>query len=158
VNVWSDQRYVQGLAAAGAARYADCLGVHHNAGATSPSATTGHPAGGHYSWYFLPTINVYSGGIGGALPLCFTEFGYVSGEGYGELPPNWSWGSHITVADQAAWLAEGVQIARSLGYIRLMIIWNVDLTYWGDDPQAGYAIVRPDGSCPACATLGAAMQ
>ena len=87
VNVWSDQRYVQGLAAAGAARYADCLGVHHNAGATSPSATTGHPAGGHYSWYFLPTINVYSGGIGGALPLCFTEFGYVSGEGYGELPP-----------------------------------------------------------------------
>lgn len=158
VNVWSDQRYVQGLAAAGAASYADCLGVHHNAGATPPSASTGHPAGGHYSWYFQPTINVYSGGMGGALPLCFTEFGYVSGEGYGELPGNWSWGSHITVADQAAWLAEGVQIARSLGYVRLMIIWNVDLTYWGDDPQAGYAIVRPDGSCPACGTLGAAMQ
>lgn len=158
VNVWSDQRYVQGLASAGAARYADCIGVHHNAGATSPAASTGHPAGGHYSWYFQPTISVYYGGIGGAMPVCFTEFGYVSGEGLGELPANWSWGSAITVADQAAWLAEGVRIGRSLGYVRLMIIWNVDFTYWGDDPQAGYAIVRPDGSCPACGPLGAAMQ
>ena len=156
VNVWSDQRYVQGLAAAGAARYANCIGVHHNAGATPPSASSGHPAGGHYSWYFQPTINVYYGGMGGALPVCFTEYGYVSPEGYGELPGNFSWGADNTVAEQAAWLAEGVQIARSLGYVRLMIIWNVDFTKWeSDDPQAGYAIVRPDGTCPACVALGA---
>ena len=159
VNVWADDRYVRGLAAAGAANYANCIGVHHNAGATSPSATSGHPTGsGHYSWYFLPTIDVYYGGMGGALPVCLTEYGYVSPEGYGPLPSNFSWGSGITVANQAAWLAEGAQIARGLGYVRLMIIWNVDYTYWADDdPQAGYAIVRPDGSCPACASLGAVM-
>jgi hypothetical protein len=152
----ADYRYLQGLAAAGAANYANCVGAHHNAGATSPSATTGHPAdggGGHHSWYFQPTVDVYYYGLGGTLPVCLTEFGYVTGEGYGALPTNWSWGSAITVADQAAWLAEGVQIARGLGYVRLAIIWNVDFTSWGDDPQAGYAIVRPGGVCPACDAL-----
>ncbi len=157
----ADYRYLQGLAAAGAARYANCVGVHHNAGATPPSAGSGHPADGggrHHSWYFRPTIDVYYSGLGGALPVCLTEFGYVSGEGYGELPGNWSWGSAITVADQAAWLAEGAQIARGLGYVRMMIIWNVDFTGWGSDPQAGYAIIRPDGTCPACAALGAVVR
>jgi hypothetical protein len=38
-----------------------------------------------------------------------------------------------------------------------MMIWNVDFTYWSGDPQAGYAIVRPGGTCPACAALDAVM-
>jgi hypothetical protein len=34
----------------------------------------------------------------------------------------------------------------------------VEFTYYGaDDPQAGYAMIRPDGSCPACETLGRVM-
>jgi predicted HD phosphohydrolase len=37
-----------------------------------------------------------------------------------------------------------------------VIVWNVDFTQYGDDPQAGYSIVR-NGSCLACATLAAAM-
>jgi hypothetical protein len=157
-NAWADARYVQGMAAAGAANYANCIGVHHNAGATSPSATSGHPGGDHYSWYFTPTLDVYYGGMGGALPVCFTEFGYLTGEGLGAVPSNFSWASDNTLAEQAAWLAEGVQIARGRGSVRLMIIWNVDFTNWGADPQGGYAIIRPDGSCPACDTLGAAMR
>jgi hypothetical protein len=36
-----------------------------------------------------------------------------------------------------------------------MIVFNVDFDYYGSDPQAGYAIIRPGGSCPACASLGA---
>jgi hypothetical protein len=32
-----------------------------------------------------------------------------------------------------------------------MIIFNVDFDrYDAEDPQAGFAIIRPDGSCPAC--------
>jgi hypothetical protein len=93
--------------------------------------------------------------MGGKLPVCLTEFGYLTPEGYGPLPSTFSWGAGTTVAEQAAWLAEGVQIAKNLGYIRLAIIWNVDFTQYGDDPQGGYAIVRPDGSCPACASLAA---
>ncbi|MCB0006785.1 MAG: hypothetical protein KDE04_10035, partial [Anaerolineales bacterium] len=48
-NAWADNRYLAGMAAAGAANYADCIGVHHNAGATSPYQATGHPGGSHYS-------------------------------------------------------------------------------------------------------------
>ena len=34
-----------------------------------------------------------------------------------------------------------------------MIVFNVDFKEYGADPQAGYAIIRPGGSCPACDTL-----
>ena len=56
--------------------------------------------------------------------------------------------------EKAAWLDEGVGLARSLGWVRLVIIWNVGFTTWDTDPQAGYSIVRPDGTCPACVALG----
>ena len=36
-----------------------------------------------------------------------------------------------------------------------MIVFNVDLTQYGDDPQAGYAMIRPGGGCPACDSLRA---
>ncbi len=159
-SVWSDDQYVAGMAGAGAANYMDCVGVHHNAGATSPDAVSGHPADGgahHYSWYFKPTFNVYAG----AFPrtkLCFTELGYVSGEGWGSLPANFWWGGGNTVGEQSEWLARAVTISRQTGKVRLLIVFNVDFTQWGDDPQAGYAIIRPGGGCPACDALRAAMQ
>ena len=38
----------------------------------------------------------------------------------------------------------------------LIIVFNVNFTQFVDnDPQGGYAIIRPDGSCPACQALGA---
>nr|MBN1228814.1 SH3 domain-containing protein [Anaerolineae bacterium] len=43
-NIWPDDYYIRGMRDAGAANYMDCMGVHFNAGATSPDATTGHPA------------------------------------------------------------------------------------------------------------------
>jgi len=159
-NVWSDARYAQGLAAAGAATYADCVGVHHNSGTTSPSATTGHPydAGDHhYSWYFQPTVDVYHNAFP-SLKVCLTEFGYLSPEGYGDLPEAFAWGKDTTVANQTSWLAEGVTMARASGYVRLVVIWNVDSETWGDDPQAGFGILRPDGSCPACTALQGVMM
>jgi hypothetical protein len=86
--------------------------------------------------------------------VCVTEFGYVSPEGYGPLPSNFSWGADNTVSEQAAWLKEGADISRNLGWVRLMIVFNVGFTTWTDnDPQAGYSIIRPDGSCPACDLL-----
>jgi hypothetical protein len=150
-----DDAYLRGMSAAGAANYANCIGVHHNSGTTSPSARSGHVSGsGHYSWYFLPTLEVASGAFGGALPVCLTEYGYLTPEGYGTLPTNFNWAADNTVAEQAAWLDEGVGLARSLGWVRLVIIWNVGFTTWDTDPQAGYSIVRPDGTCPACVALG----
>lgn len=166
-NAWGDARYAQGLAAAGAANYADCIGVHHNAGTTAPSATTGHvsdPGDHHYSWYFQPTIDVYHTAFPSS-KICLTEFGYLSAEGYGKLSTNFSWAKATTLANQTNWLAEGVTLARASGYIRLVVIWNVDSTMWGPaddpkngDPQAGYAILRPDDTCPACTELQGVMM
>ena len=157
-NAWSDARYMAGVAAAGGGNYMDCIGVHHNAGATSPSATSGHPAGGdHYSWYFWPTLNMYYNTFGGARPVCFTELGYLSGQDFGGVPSRFSWAANTSVAQHAQWLAEAASLAANSGKVRMMIIFNVDFTLWSDDPQAGYAMLRPDGSCPSCGPLGQVM-
>ncbi|MFN2134518.1 MAG: SH3 domain-containing protein [Candidatus Promineifilaceae bacterium] len=147
-----DNAYLAGMAAAGAAGYMDCVGVHFNAGATAPSQSSGHPAGSnHYSWYFQPTLDLYYSSLG--KPVCFTELGYLSGEDFGGVPSRFSWAGNTTVAQHSQWLAEAVSLAANSGKARLAIIFNVDFTQYGDDPQAGYAMIRPDGSCPACETL-----
>ncbi|MDJ0755474.1 MAG: LysM peptidoglycan-binding domain-containing protein [Ardenticatenaceae bacterium] len=154
-NAWADDRYIRGMAAAGAANYADCIGIHFNAGATSPNSSTGHPAGTHYSWYFNPMVNTYSNAFGSSRPLCFTEIGFLSGDGFNGLPPNFAWASGTSVQEHAQWLGEALQRSSIDSRITMFIIYNVDFTlYQSDgDPQAGYAIVRPDGSCPACDTI-----
>ena len=160
-SVMNDDHFLRQMADAGAANYMDCVGIHYNTGTTSPNATEGSALSGyHYSYYFWPMVNLYYDTFGGSRPLCFTEVGYVSPQGYESvpLPSNFSWASGITVADQAQWLAEAASLAGSSGKVRLMIVFNVDFTqYLSNDPQAGYAIIRPGGSCPACASLGAVM-
>ncbi|MBN1200928.1 MAG: SH3 domain-containing protein [Anaerolineae bacterium] len=154
-RVWNDDHYLAGMAAAGAARYMDCIGAHYNEGIVPPSQTSGDPRGDYFTRFFWGMVNTYYYAFGGARPVCFTEMGYVSPEGLGPLPSGFLWGSDTTVAEQAAWLAEAVQLARSSGKVRLIIIWNVDYTNYGSDPMAGYAIIRPDGTCPACDALAA---
>jgi LysM repeat protein len=151
-NAWADNRYIAGMRAAGAANYADCIGAHHNAGATSPSATTGHPGGSHYSWYFRPTLDLYYNTFGGARMVCFTELGYLSGDGFPGLPANFSWASGTSVQEHAQWLREARDLSASSGRVKMFIVFNVDFTFFdpAGDPQAGYAMIRPDGSCPAC--------
>ncbi|MGQ9851492.1 MAG: SH3 domain-containing protein [Aggregatilineaceae bacterium] len=151
--VWNDDRYVRGMAAAGAARYMDCLGAHYNEGIVPPSQTSGDPRGNYYTRYFWGMVNTYYSAFGGARPVCFTELGYLSPEGLGPLPAHYAWGADTSVAEQARWLADAVRLARNSGRVRLVIIWNVDFTNYGGDPMAGYAIIRPGGSCPACDAL-----
>lgn len=154
-----DILYIQQMRDAGAGSYADCIGVHFNAGATPPSATTGHPSDDgrhHYSWYYQPMVDLYYNTFN--KPLCFTELGYVSSEGFGAPPPNFPWATQITLADQAQWLGETVSMAARSGKVRLVSIWNVDFPSDApDDPKSMYAIIRPDGSCPACAALWTTM-
>lgn len=154
-NAWADNRYIAGVVAAGGVSYMDCLGVHFNAGATSPTASSGHPAGTHYSWYYGAMVQTYSGAISSRRPLCFTELGYLSGDGFPGIPPNFSWASGTSVSEHAQWLAEVVNSAKNSSNVKMVMVFNVDFTlYQADgDPQAGYAIIRPDGSCPACDTL-----
>jgi LysM repeat protein len=159
-RVWNDDRYIRGMASAGAASYMDCIGVHYNEGIVSPDQTSGDPRGdNYYTRYYWGMVNTYWGAFGGAKPLCFTELGYVTPEGLsGPLPAGFAWGQNTTVAQQSQWLGRAAQLSRSSGKVRLLIVWNVDFSAYGDDPLAGYAIVRPGASCPACGSLAAAMQ
>jgi LysM repeat protein len=153
-----DDCFLQQMAAAGAVNVMDCVGVHYNAGIVPPDVTSGAPVGssGHYSWYLPRMMQLYRSFFP-SKPLCFTELGYLTGEGFGALPGGFAWASGNSLAEQAAWLAGAVHRLRGSGYVRLYIVWNVDSTYWGSDPQAGYAIVRPGGGCPACDSLRVAM-
>jgi len=136
----------------------DYIGAHHTVGATSPSARSGHPAdlGGedsHYTWYFLWQTEEQYATFEGTRPLFYTELGYASQEGVPPFAEWFSWASGTTNADQAAWLVEAAELSMSTGMVEDTIIWNIDFPRYGYDPQDGYAIIRPDDSCPACEAL-----
>jgi hypothetical protein len=157
-HVWNDDGYVAGMAAAGAANYMDCIGVHYNEGIISPLQNSGDPRSEFYSRYYNGMVSTYYNAFGGARKLCFTELGYLTPEGYGPLPGAFGWAGNTSLAQQAQWLAQAAQLSKSNGIVRLMIIFNVDFTLYGDDPQGGYAIVRPGGYCPACDALHGVMR
>lgn len=152
-----DAPYLQGMVNAGFLNYADCVGIHYNEGILPPDATSGDPRGSgeHYTRYYWGMVNTYWNIIGGRRQLCFTELGYLTPEGFGPLPPAFAWAGDTSLAEHAAWLARATELSRNSGRVRILIIWNVDFTYYGDDPMAGYAIFRPGGACPACDTLHA---
>ncbi len=153
-----DDIFLRQMAQAGAANSMDCVGIHYNEGILSPSRTSGDPRGSssHYTRYYQAMVNLYSS-IFPSKPLCFTEIGYLSPEGLGPLPGGFSWAANVTAQDQAVWLAEAVTLAKNSRRVRLFIVWNVDSTTYAADPQAGYALIRPNNTCNACVTLGAAM-
>ncbi len=153
-RVWNDDRYYLGMANADAANYADCLGIHYNEGVISPRLQSGDPRGDYPTYYFPLMMQRALNPFNSSLPLCFSELGYLSPDGYGVLPSGFAWGANTTVQDQAEWLADAVQIAATTGNVQLLIVFNVNLTQFVEgDPQGGYAIIRPDGSCPACDAL-----
>jgi hypothetical protein len=161
-RVWNDDRYYQGMAAAGAANYADCIGIHYNEGIVPPSATSGDPRDNYPTRYF-PTMLQRAAAPFRAqgMPLCFSELGYISPDGFGRLPASFAWGQNNTVRQQAEWLRDAIRIAAETPTVQvdLIIVFNVNFTrFVEDDPQAAFAIIRPDGSCPACAAIAELRQ
>ncbi len=155
-NGCDDQPWMEGLYAAGAANCMDFIGAHHNAGATSPSATIGHPANPtdtHHSWFFLPQTRLYYNIFHGTRQIFYTEMGYASQEGVPTFSDQFAWARGTDNSEQAAWLAEAVQLSVNTGMVRTIIVWNIDFVRYGTDPQDGFAIIRPGGGCPACETL-----
>ena len=157
-NGCNDDVFMQQMAAAGAGQYIDCVGLHYNEGIVSPS-TVGGDKRGEYPTYYFQSMTQRGYSPFGGKPVCYTELGYLSGQGFSQaIPSNFGWAADITVAQQAAWLAEAATISKQLGYVRLMIVWNVDFPYFtATDPMGGYAIRRPDGTCPSCTSLKTVM-
>ena len=156
-----DKPYIEAMASAGAANYMDCVGVHYNEGILSPNQRSGDPRGnsGHYTRYFWSMVDTYYNAFGGSRKLCFTELGYLSGEDYGGLPGGFSWARDTTLEQHGQWLGEATSLSRSSAKIDMLIIFNVDFDLFepNGDPQAGFAMIRRNGSCPSCSHIKAAM-
>jgi pSer/pThr/pTyr-binding forkhead associated (FHA) protein len=169
-TVMSDDRFIQEMVNANAANFMDCIGIHFNVGATPPAETTGHPydSNGHYSWYFLSMMELYydsfnAPGSADPVPLCLTEIGYLTDDGFDLTlaqtgATNFLFAEGNSIFDQGVWLADALQRSCRSGEVLLFIVWNVDFTNYGQDPQAGYAILRPDGKCPSCDRLNQAVS
>lgn len=159
-NGCDDLLFLRGIVEAGGVECVDYVGAHYNAGATSPSAISGHPGDDgrhHHSWYFLPQTQLYYNIIGGARQIFYTDLGYASQEGVPPFPEEFAWARSTDNREQAAWLAEAAQLAAQTGMVRAVMIWNIDFMRYLGDPQDGYAIIRPGGSCPACVALHAVL-
>ncbi|MCS6847658.1 MAG: glycosyl hydrolase family 18 protein [Anaerolineae bacterium] len=156
--------FLSQMAAERAQDYMDCVGIHYTSGFEPPSAVGAL----HYSQYYEPLRNAYYGAFNGAKPVCFTALGYVTAEGFPSgMPAKYAFAAGTTLANHVAWLAEAARLSKASGKVRLMIVWNVDATTWTmddpsrnveGDPQAGYAMIRPDGTCPACESLRSVMK
>jgi spore germination protein YaaH len=155
-RVVNDDRFLRDLVAAGGLQWMDCLGAHYNEGIVSPTQSSGDPRDNYYTRYFGTMLDTYWNISGGQKPICWTELGYLTPEGYGALDPFFGWAQNTTVAQQAAWLAQAAALSSQSGKVRLMIVWNVDFSSYGSDPMAGYAMIRPGGGCPACDAMAGA--
>ena len=153
-QVMNDDRWLHEMVAGGGLNYLDCVGAHYNEGIIPPNLSSGDPRDGYYTRYFYGMLNTYYGITG--RPICFTELGYLTSDGLPALPEYFNWARNVTLQQQAAWLAQAAALASQSGQVRLLIVWNIDFTHYGADPQAGFAIIRPDGSCPACGALAGA--
>ena len=154
-RVMPDNTWMRQMVEGGGLDYLDCVGAHYNEGIVPPDQTSGDPRGdNYYTRYFYGMLNGYISIT--RRPICFTELGYLTSDGLPALPPFFSWARNVTLHQQAAWLAQAAALASQSGQVRLLIVWNVDFTHYSADPQAGFAIIRPDGSCPACQALASA--
>jgi hypothetical protein len=155
-RVVNDDNWIRQMIDAGGLQSMDCLGAHYNEGIVAPSQTSGDPRDNYYTRYLSSMLDTYWGLSGGQKPICWTELGYLTPEGYGSLDPFFGWAANTTVAQQAAWLAQAAAISSQSGRVRLMIVWNVDFSNYGSDPMGGYAMIRPGGGCPACDAMAGA--
>ena len=158
---WSgcdDHVFMAQMANAGVARYADCIGAHYNEGILPPTSLGGDPRGEYPTYYLTLMLRRVAYPFRNSdIPMCMTEMGYLSPDGFGQLPAGFRWAEYTSLAEQAQWLADAIQISADFQSmpLELIIVWNIDFDHYDSDPQAGYAIIRPDGSCPACDTIAA---
>ncbi len=169
-----DFEYLQEMIAAGALDYADCIGVHHNGinmppdvawdeGYDDPTASFRGPFDNpHHSWSFKSTLWGYhrmAQEAGYNKPLCLTEFGWASAEGWPEVAQGFEFAWDNTLEEQAQWNVQAFELMREWGFVRLAFLWNLD--YWQKggigmtDPNAPYSIIDDKGiSRPAFDALG----
>ena len=139
-SAMDDRAYLRAMYAAGARDAFDILGAHPYSFANPPD----DPRGAHGGLNFLRIqdlrdIMVANGDA--AKSIWITEFGYPT-----ETPPTTA-SLRVSEDAQARWLVRAYEIAREqMPYIDLFTIWNLTRQSPTTDPQAGYSLIRADGT------------
>lgn len=169
-----DFQYFQQMIDAGFLDFADCVGAHHNGinmppdvawneGYNDATATFRGPFDNpNHSWSFKSTLWGYRDMIqqaGYNKPLCVTEFGWATSEGFDGTPAGFEFANDNTMAEQAEWDVRAFQLMREWGFVQLAFLWNLDYSYKGGigatDPNAPYSILDLQGAArPAYGALG----
>jgi polysaccharide biosynthesis protein PslG len=163
--IWMDDfQYLERTIAAGLLDYCDCVGAHHNGinmppnvawdeGYDDPDAQFRGPFDNpHHSWSFKSTLWGYHERIQAAgrdTPLCVTEFGWATAEGFDGYPPGFEFALDNTLQEQAEWDVEAFKLMREWGFVRLAFLWNLNYSQlgWGpEDPNAPYALLDFNGA------------
>lgn len=174
VTAYDDFAYFDMLIKAGVLDTADCIGAHHNGYNIGPdvpwnnvpndrTATFRGPFDNpHHSWSFYSTLNGYAQRIqqaGSTKKLCVTEFGWASTEDLNGFPKGFEFANDNTLAEQAQFLDQAIQLMDQWGFVWLAFIWNLNY-----GPQAGwdatndnvpYSLLRPEWKqAPAYEAIG----
>ena len=171
-----DFDYFNQMIAVGFLNYCDCVGAHHNGinmppsvawdeGYDDPTAQFRGPFDNpDHSWSFKSTLWGYHDRIVASgsdnKPLCVTEFGWASAEGFDGYPPGFEFALDNTLEEQVQWDTEAFQLMRQWGFVRLAFLWNLDYApkdgLGATDPNAPYSLLDFDGIArPAFGAIGA---
>jgi hypothetical protein len=170
-----DFDYFDRMIAAGLLNYCDCVGAHHNGinmppniawdeGYNDSAAQFRGPFDNpDHSWSFKSTLWGYHDRIvaaGGDNPLCVTEFGWATAEGFDGHPQGFEFALDNTLEEQARWDVEAFQLMRQWGFVRLAFLWNLDFAQKDGlgptDPNAPYSLLDFRGVArPAFGAIGA---
>lgn len=157
-----DGPYLKRMVDAGFLQYVDCVGAHANGynvppdktqtdGYTDPTATFRGPFTNPIpSWYFRGTLELYHTTVQNQKPLCVTEFGWASNDGFGVVVPNYEFASDNTQQEQADWIVQAYKLMKQWGYVKLAFLFNLDYAQksptGANDRTADWSITGLDGS------------
>ncbi len=168
-NLLADDLYYRDMAAAGITDYVDCIGVTYTEGIVPPNATSGDPREQQSAIVQNTHETLYLGSmldraarsfLNNDVPLCVTDLGYLAPEDFEQqITQTYAWAHENTVQEQANWLRDALILIDEYEplTVELAIIWHVQYAY-NESPMNGYAIIRPDNSCPACDTIATLLE
>ncbi len=154
-----DVTYLGQMFANGAGRCSNGVGAHPSGYNNPASARPGwnNPAEpqfkGHRSFYFRGTMEAYRAVMAragqGGKKIWPTEFGWASVENMGTGPAGgYEYAGQNSEGEQAQWLVEAFNLARSWGWVGPMFVWNLNFApvAGNADEKAAFGLLRSDWS------------
>lgn len=147
-----DVVYLRQMVSAGLNRCANGIGAHPSGFNNPPTVRAGYKDGnpnfkGHRSFFFRSTMEAYRAIV--KKPIWITEFGWASVENLGVGPASgYEYAAQISEQQQAQYLVQAFQLAKSWGWVGGMFVWNLNFAPVSGpaDEKAAFGLLRSDWS------------